>query len=282
MSKPLATRFSLVLLIPLLCTHWGCGGDYKKLLLGDGGAIDQIRADNPFKTWCQRTALPGTSLTYRIPDKFAKSVAGGTPLGPGAKAPFEIPNLKLTYEGHVPAAKDAAGNPTGKFTFYCYLSATEIGGTSRDPSNALKNWVEGAFGMSGLEWRDVQCRREDGTGVEWQTLEVIDKEDHEAQPFCYIDKDGKQTRRSMKVRVVCYSRREGDTHVFIIHRVPVDVQKHIEFDEWGPMVPGSVLEGSAEAAAPAPKQTPTETPEGTPAKPSEEAPKETPEGTETG
>ncbi len=244
MSKLFASRFPPILLVLLLCTSWGCGGGgYRKRLIA---GLDDMRKRNPFNEMSPAYPLPGTTVTFRVPPGLTKSYAPDT-LKSGRKSPFPIAHLICMYEGEV-----EAGGGAGKYTYYCYLAGIPKAAKARNPETALKVQVESAFGWVDLKWNDVQCKRADGTGVIWKRLgnNLIDD-----QAFCYIDKDGKEKARNLEGKNVCYSRQVGDTHVFVIWRVPTKVMANIEFEKWETMVPASVTETKAAAASATPKDT---------------------------
>ncbi len=221
----------------LLVTCSGCGtSEYKQRL---SERVRQIGNETPFSRMHAAVSIPGTPLTIRLPQSVnAQPLVEGRPVTSPpnprrVKLPFDLPGLKLTYEGFI------VDNTGGKTAYYYYLAATKLSSVgSRDPNNALRQQLMTRFEGATVRWEDVHCHTPDGLAIQWQKTGVTGMQD-----FYYIDKDGNGEFLPMEGIIEVYSRREGNFMVVVVWRVPTRIKDHVNLKDWAPRVAGSLSSG---------------------------------------
>jgi hypothetical protein len=153
---------------------------------------------------------------------------------------------KQTYEGIV-SYEDGR-----KFSYYCYIAVVPV-----DPNRpvkvgeALMNRVRTDFGVDKtFGWKDVTCKRPDGTGIEWQTgtqpLNVA------AEEFFAVEANKTEGFQAQKAQFLFYLHKEATAEVLVVWKVPDFLVGHLNVGRMAELVAGSLAVGGA-AAQPAPQ-----------------------------
>jgi hypothetical protein len=216
--------------VALLVGSLGCGTKQYEQRVSN--QVRQLKEGSVFREMYPPQAVPGTSVSFRLP-----RILGESPLPENTdpvrlKPPEEIklPGQSVTYEGLV---QDSEG---GKIPFYCYLAVQDKStGKTINARLSFRLALRGLFPGTSAEWQPVNCPTPDGRTVPWKKIQASGD-----QEFVYVNKDGQGSVTKMAGTIECYLWREGDLTVSVVWRVPTSIEEYIELSKWAPTVAGSM------------------------------------------
>ena len=229
--RPLSCVCPLLLVLLVIS---GCGtGEYESRLTKRA-----VRSQNAlnFNELYAAQQLPGTPVSIRVPVLFTDSpLVEGAPDKDGNTVDlrrvkptlFEIPWLKLTYEGFV---DDPQG---GKLPYYCYVAAVEratagVGNPSAVWSGALSN-----KGGALEDWADFQGQTPDGRTVAWKKLRFTGP-----QEFYTINVNGQEQYKQLPGVLEIYLQEQAGLYVLIAWRMPESIEPQVDPAKWARMMTG--------------------------------------------
>jgi hypothetical protein len=160
----------------------------------------------------QVVQLAGTPVTVQVPPFFDQPLPQNSDPRRLRMPAVELPDLKLTYEGHV---TDDAG---GRIPFYWYLAATPS-----NPELQLQQQVQAAFPAAHLQWQPTGRAAASDPTVQWKALRATGAN----QEFCYFDAQGQQSHPLIPATVVLLVCQQGDVFVIMGWRVPTTIEGSI-------------------------------------------------------
>ena len=228
--RPRLNVFSLPLLLVILVIS-GCGtGEYERRLKD---RTNRLRTELNFNELYAPQPLSDTPASVRVPVLFKDSplVEGapdkdGKPADPRRVKPvlFDLPWLKLTYEGFVDAPEG------GKLSYYCYVAAVDRG--AGDPSAAWSGVLSNKGGAL-EDWADFQGQTPDGRTVAWKKLRFTGP-----QEFYTINVNGQEQYKQLPGVLEIYLQEQAGLYVLIAWRMPESIEPQVDPAKWARMMTG--------------------------------------------
>lgn len=234
----------------LFLVFWGgCGtGDYEQRL---DRRINELKVGSKFILLSSPIDVPGTQVSIRIPQKNDSNLKAFENLPTGSSAGFEGPplqetagpdgkpidpkrlkpnvlelaDLKLSYEGFVPDAKQ------GKLPYYLYVAVN----TRQNRVNIPKVMqAELAAKMKdATQLTDIKAQTPEGRDILWQECQATGK-----QLFSYVNPEGQSQFVQLNGTIQLMFHDENDALVILIWRWPAGVDQYIK--SWMDMTAGCV------------------------------------------
>jgi hypothetical protein len=230
-------RLNALCCVFLLLVVFGCGtGEYERRLSERASRPKPVASFNELYAPLALPNLPAVSV--RMPVVMFKdtplvegSLVGGKPVDSRRVKPllFELPWLKLTYEGFVDGAD-------GKTPYYCYVAAIDnTAGKVQNPEAGLRTELSGKQPQTLSDWTDVQTPTPEGQAIAWRQLRFVGP-----QEFCIIDKAGQGQFKTLPGVLEIYLRPEAGYYVLIAWRTPSAIEQQVDLAKWASPVAGCV------------------------------------------
>jgi hypothetical protein len=241
--RPSLSTIHYPLFTLLLLALVGCGtGEYERRLNNRGERLrkEQERAQkeskfNDLYDWLKLTDVPAVSVRVPVLFKDPPLVEGAQVNGKVVDVrrvkpvQFDLPWLKLTYEGFVDGAD-------GKTPYYCYVAAAEM---PADQLQTFQGTVSAALNAkphdSLVDWADYQADTPDGKQIAWKKLRFVGP-----QEFVTLDAGGQEQFKNLPGVLEVYVHEEAGICVLIAWRAPSSIEQQIDLPKLASAVAGCV------------------------------------------
>jgi hypothetical protein len=248
MNRIVTNKYLAAFAVLFLIFSGGCGtGDYEQRL---DKRIKELKVGSKFNLLSSPIDVPGTQVSICIPQKndsnqkaFETSLSGGfenpplqdsvspdgKPIDPKRLKPnvLELTDLKLTFEGFVPDAKQ------GKQPYYLYVAVNSR--SSRGNIPKVMQIDLGSKMKDATPLTDLKAETPEARDILWQETQATGN-----QQFYYVKPDGQGQFVQLNGTIEVMFHDENDALVILIWRWPAGIDKSIDFKSWMEMTAGCV------------------------------------------
>jgi hypothetical protein len=226
----------------------GCGtSDYEQRL---DKRIKALKSGSKFNLLSSSIEVSGTQVSIRVPQKndsnkqtYEDLKTGGfekPPLQDGAGSdgkpidprrlkpnPIDVPDLKLTFEGFIPDAKD------GKLPYYLYVVVNTGANRTFYPRNMQADLESKIKDTSQLA--EFSAQTPEGRLIDWKECHATG-----SQSFYYVKPNGEGQYVQMDGTIQLLFHDENNALVMLIWRWPKGLDQVVDFKSWIEMTAGCV------------------------------------------